>query len=67
MPDVIAITELDETFAKGVILESVRQADVGALWWTTRDDVQSGLELGYFDVSKTGPEFRPEPGKHGAL
>jgi hypothetical protein len=45
-----------DDFVKGVIVESLRQADVGALWWTTRDDVQTGLELGYFDVTKTAPD-----------
>jgi hypothetical protein len=55
MPDLIAITEEDDTFVKGVIIESLRSADVGALWWTLRDDVQNGLELGYFDVTKTCP------------
>lgn len=56
-PDVIAITEVDKDFAKGVIIQSVRQADVGALWWTLRDDVQTGLEMGYFDVTRVGPEI----------
>jgi hypothetical protein len=55
MPDLIAVTEQDEDFVKGVIIESLRSADVGALWWTTADDVQSGLELGYFDVTRTSP------------
>lgn len=58
-PDVVAIVEQDEDLVKGVILESLRKADVGALWWTTRDDVQTGLEMGYFDVSKTPPILTP--------
>lgn len=56
MPDFIAITEQDDQFVKGVILESLRSADVGALWWTIRDDVQIGLECGYFDVTMTAPD-----------
>jgi hypothetical protein len=60
-PDVIAITETDNDFAKGVILESARPADVGALWWTIRDDVQKGLEMGYFDVTKQAPGFFAAP------
>lgn len=55
MPDLVAIVEQDGDFVKGVILESLRSADVGALWWTTREDVQTGLEMGYFDVTKTAP------------
>ena len=55
LPDLVAVTEEDDDFVKGVIIESLRHADVGALWWTTRDDVQRGLELAYFDVTKTAP------------
>jgi hypothetical protein len=55
MPDKVAIVEQDESFVKGVIVETMRTGDLGALWWTTRDDVQTGLEMGYFDVSKEQP------------
>lgn len=66
-PDLVAIVEKDHQFVKGVIIESVRQGDVGAIWWTTRDDVQVGLEMGYFDISKEKPVLRlvaaPAPAK----
>jgi hypothetical protein len=55
MPDLVAIVEKDHQFVKGVIIESLRQEDIGAIWWTTRDDVQVGLEMGYFDLSMEKP------------
>lgn len=61
MPDLVAIIEEDHQFVKGVIIESLRPGDIGALWWTIRDDVQIGLEMGYFDVSASKPVIRPSP------
>jgi hypothetical protein len=58
IPDLVAILEEDAQFVKGVIIESMRPGDIGALWWTIRDDVQIGLEMNYFDVSKTKPVIR---------
>lgn len=51
--DTVAITDLsDEGVVKGVIVKTARKGDLGALWWTSAEDVQTGLEVGYFDVSK---------------
>lgn len=62
-PDLVAIAEKDHQFVKGVIIESMRQGDVGAIWWTTTDDVQIGLEMGYFDLSKEKPVIKLAPVK----
>jgi hypothetical protein len=69
MPDLVAILEEDAQFVKGVIIESMRPGDIGALWWTIRDDVQIGLEMNYFDVSTVKPIIRalvPVPEKRRA-
>lgn len=51
--DTVAITDLSgEGVIKGVIVRTARKGDLGALWWTSAEDVQTGLEVGYFDISK---------------
>lgn len=54
-PDVIAVQDVtsDRDMVKGVIVKTSRPADLGAWWWTTKDDLQAGLEMGYFDVTKS--------------
>jgi hypothetical protein len=66
--DVMAITEVTNGLVKGVIIVSHRGNDVGSHWWTTVDDLQDGLKLGYFDVTRVQPHTlgkyetaQPEP------
>lgn len=54
-PDIIAVQDMtsDRDMVKGVIVKTSRAEDLGAWWWTTKDDLQTGLEMGYFDVTKS--------------
>lgn len=53
---VIAIESVDSEFVKGRIIRSSRTEEIGSIWWTTCNDLQTGLLKNYFDISLIPPD-----------